>query len=215
MPHHLTQRGVRRQNVFFTAEDRDLYKSLLAENAHRYGLEIIAYCLMTNHVHLLVVPLEEDSLRWTFQYTHRRYAAKINSDNGWTGHLWQERFYSSPVDEDFFWITLRYIERNPLQAGLVRNHPAEYRWSSASAHCENKDDALLTKAIEWKEKISTISDWRSWLSEEDDSRLVGLLRKNTQRDLPTGSKSFLDQLESRYNVKAHPPILGRPKKKEK
>ena len=215
LPHHITQRGARRQNVFFAPEDRLVYKSLLAENAKRFGVEIISYCLMTNHVHLLVVPLEEDSLRWTFQYTHRRYAARINGNHGWSGHLWQERFYSSPVDDIYFWIALRYIEQNPLSAGFKIAHPADYPWSSAAARCNNRIDPLLTTEKRWVDKLSEAPDWRSWLLQYDDHQAISQLRKNTLRDLPTGSAAFLRGLERDFGVKPYPPKLGRPEKKGK
>lgn len=98
LPHHVTQRGVRRQDVFFTPGDRSVYLDLLTLYAQRYGVELLAYTLMTNHVHHLAVPHERDSLRWTFQMTHKRYAEYINARNKWTGHLWQAKFFSSPVD---------------------------------------------------------------------------------------------------------------------
>ena len=129
-PHHITQRGNRRQRVFFEDSQREYYLALLAENAQRYRTHVLSYCLMTNHVHLLLVPMQMDSLRWTLQRTHKQYADHINAIKGWSGHLWQQRFYSSPVDNSYFWTTLRYIQQNPVKAEMV-SHPAfQYKWSS-------------------------------------------------------------------------------------
>lgn len=213
LPHHVTQRGGRRQDVFFTNEDRRFYLKLLKDNAKRHGALILSYCLMTNHVHHLVVPLQRDSLRWTFQQTHKRYADMINGRQGWSGHLWQQRFYSSPVDDDYLWTTLRYIARNPVEAGLCR-HPAEYEWSSAAAHCALREDIVLTNEETWVSRLRTRRDWIEWLSENDSKERLALLRSRTARDLPTGSEAFLNRLEQTYGVKAHPPKLGRPKKEK-
>jgi putative transposase len=168
---------------------------------------------MTNHVHHLVVPLEHDSLRWTFQLTHKCYAEYINARARWSGHLWQERFYSSPVDEDYFWVTIRYIEQNPVKAKMAE-HPADYRWSSAAARCSDVKDPIITDDLFWTEKLAQIEDWSSWLSQRDTNETIALLRNRTSRDLPTGSEEFLDSLEQRYGVQARPLKPGRPKREK-
>ncbi len=215
IPHHVTQRGGRRQNVFFERADRQYYLQLLKENAQRYGVEILAYCLMTNHVHHLLIPLQADSLRWTLQLTHKRYADYINARQGWSGHLWQQRFYSSAVDEHFFWITLRYIERNPVEAGLVQR-ASSYEWSSAAAHCRLRQDPLLNSDGRWSRLIEERREWEGWLEGRDPVSALSTLRKNTSRDLPTGTDAFLDSLEQKHGVVVRAPKLGRPlRKKEK
>lgn len=213
LPHHVTQRGGRRQDVFFTPDDRSVYLELLTLYAHRYDLEILAYTLMTNHVHHLVVPHEKDSLRWTFQMTHKRYAEYINTRSKWTGHLWQARFFSSPVDETYFWIALRYIYRNPVEAKLA-THPADYPWSSASAHCGRGVNPHIQTGGRYGIRIATRADMTQWLKKPSDPEHVKKLRTCTSRDLPTGSDDFLDSLEWQYGVRAHPPKIGRPKKGE-
>jgi putative transposase len=197
--------------VFFTAGDRSVYLQLLTHYAQRYGVELLAYTLMTNHVHHLAVPHERDSLRWTFQMTHKRYAEFINARNQWTGHLWQAKFFSSPVDETYFWVALRYIYRNPVEAKLVK-HPAEYPWSSALAHCENGVDPYINTEGRYGIRIATKADIRHWLAEPSDPEHIKQLKRCTNRDLPTGSDGFLDSLEREYGVRAHPPKMGRPKK---
>ena len=126
-PHHVTQRGSRRQQVFFHATDRALYLSLLKSCAIKFKVVVIAYCLMSNHVHLLMAPNDKEGLRWTLQLTHKQYADAVNRRMQWKGHLWQERFYSCAVDEAHFWVALRYIERNRVEASLVKN-ASEYPW---------------------------------------------------------------------------------------
>lgn len=199
--------------MFFEPRDRQLYLSLLRENANRYGVQILAYALMTNHVHHLAVPLERDSLRWTFQMTHKRYADHINARSGWTGHLWQQRFYSSPVDEEYTWVTIRYILRNPVEAGLV-THPVDYMWSSARAHLGLARDPVVTTQSPWSEFLRHRENWLEWLANSEAAQKVALLRRRTAQDLPTGSESFLTRLETEFGVKAHPPKLGRPKKEK-
>jgi len=166
---------------------------------------------MSNHVHHLLVPLQEDSLRWTLQITHKCFADHINAREGWQGHLWQQRFYSSPVDDDFFWVTLRYILRNPVEAGIVR-HAVDYPWSSAAAHCHLINNPYITKDPRWLERLQERNHWHTWLAEPEAIDKLARLRNCTSRDLPTGSEEFLDRLEREYGITAHPPKLGRPSK---
>jgi putative transposase len=211
LAHHVTQRGGRRQDVFFRDGDRQLYLRLLSQNAERYGVQILSYCLMTNHVHQLVVPMESDSLRWMLQFTHKRYADHINARENWTGHLWQQRFYSSPVDDEYFWVALRYIQRNPVEAKIVR-HAADYRWSSAAGHCGLCQDPVLTRQKEWAQRLESRGDWHRWLSESDPVEKLSFLKKRTLRDLPTGAEEFLDRLEKNLGISVRPGKLGRPKR---
>lgn len=212
LPHHVTQRGVRRQRVFFRDEDRLRYLHLLSSSLNRYGCELIAFCLMDNHVHHLIVPSAIDSLSNAMQWTHKPYADYLNSCCGWTGHVWQERFYSSPVDEEFFWVALRYIERNPVRAKIVES-AEQYRWSSAKIHCTGSSHPILSASSSWTKKICAINNYREWLSDEDTLREVNQLRKSTFQDLPTGSEQFLDELEQGYQVRVRPAKRGRPRKK--
>lgn len=132
-PHHVTQRGNRRQKTFFCDDDYRHYIDLLSTYSKEYGTEVLAYCLMPNHVHLVMVPKEEDCLRATLGEAHRRYTRHINFRKGWRGHLWQERFHSFVMDERYLMATVRYVERNPVVAKLC-HQPQEWPWSSAAAH---------------------------------------------------------------------------------
>jgi putative transposase len=134
VPHHVTQRGNRKENVFFVYNDYRTYLEWLGQYSQEYGVEILAYCLMTNHVHLIVIPRKTDSLEKTFKPLHMRYAQWINRRKGWKGHLWQGRYFSSPLDEHYMWASIRYAELNPVRARMV-DRAEDYSWSSAAAHC--------------------------------------------------------------------------------
>ena len=138
-PHHITQRGNRRQQTFFCEDDYLAYIELMAEWCRKYRVEIWAWCLMPNHVHLIAVPHTEEALSRAIGEAHRRYTRRINFREKWRGHLWQERFASFPMDEQYLLATARYIEMNPVAAELVQN-PEDYRWSSAQAHLAGEDE---------------------------------------------------------------------------
>ncbi|MCU0914657.1 MAG: transposase [Planctomycetes bacterium] len=131
--HHITQRGNNRQDVFFVDDDRRVYLQLLQEQAGRYGLEVLAYSLMTNHVHLVAIPQAEDALAKAVGRTHFRYTQYLNRFHGRSGHLWQGRFYSCALEGRHVWTAIKYVELNPMRAKLCRR-AWEYVWSSAAAH---------------------------------------------------------------------------------
>jgi putative transposase len=141
VPHHVTQRGNRRQQVFFAEEDYAAYRDLLAEACAREGVRCIAWCLMPNHVHLILTPPAPDALRAALADAHRRYSRRINFAKGWTGYLWQGRFASYPMAEAHLLTAVRYVELNPVKARLVRR-AEKWPWSSARAHVEDKPDGL-------------------------------------------------------------------------
>lgn len=138
IPHHVTQRGNRRQQVFFHDKDYQTYLALLAEWSAKTELTIWAYCLMPNHVHIIAVPSTETSLHKTFQETHRRYTSTINLREGWRGYLWQGRFASFPMDEHHALAAVRYVEYNPVRAGLAES-PEGWQWSSAGSRTRGEN----------------------------------------------------------------------------
>ncbi len=142
MPHHITQRGNRRQETFFCDDDYQAYLDLMAEWCTEHKVRVWSYCLMPNHVHLIVVPKSEDGLRRAIGEAHRRYTRRVNFREGWRGHLWQGRFASFVLDEPYLLAAARYIELNPVRAQLV-TAPSDYPWSSARAHLKRKDDCLV------------------------------------------------------------------------
>ncbi len=209
LAHHVTQRGNRRSDVFLFEEDREHYLSLLDKYSSRYGLEILGYCLMTNHVHLVVVPQKEGSLARAIRDAHTVYALRFNKREELSGHLWQGRFYSCVVDEAHFWSALRYVETNPVRAGLV-GRAEEYRWSSAATHCGLREDRILSSAAELRGEIG---DWRSWLMQEDQVK-IALIRKQTHTGRPCGSGGFIERLEALMKRALRPGKRG-PKAKKK
>lgn len=130
VPHHVTQRGNRRQQVFFCDEDYETYRALVAEGCRRAGVDVLGYCLMPNHVHLILSPHTEDGLRAALGEAHRRYTRHVNFRERWRGYLWQGRFASFPMDEKYLLACARYVELNPVRARLVKR-PQDWAWSSA------------------------------------------------------------------------------------
>ena len=149
IPHHVTQRGNNRQEVFFVDDDRRFYLELLARQAQRFGLDVLGYCLMSNHIHLIAVPKREESLAKAIGRTHFLYTQYLHRLHGRSGHLWQNRFSSCALDEPHCWAALCYAERNPVRARMVRK-AWRYRWSSAAAHCGSKNGNGLVDLGLWR-----------------------------------------------------------------
>lgn len=189
-PHHVTQRGNRRQQTFFSEEDYRIYLSLLSEWCRRGRVEIWAYCLMPNHVHLIAVPRDAEGLKWAIGQTHRRYTRHINFKKGWRGYLWQGRFGSYLMDETHLLAAARYVEMNPVAAKLV-DRPEDYPWSSARAHLAGLDDGLVRVAP----MLERVKDWRGYLaqplSQEEERRMLAQERSGK----PVGDREFVAGLE--------------------
>lgn len=192
VPHHVTQRGNRRQPVFFGDEDYLAYRALLAQGCRSAGVEVWAYCLMPNHVHLILVPPDEDGLRAALGETHRRYTRFINAREGWRGHLWQERFASFPMDESYLLACARYVEQNPVRAKLVRR-ARDWRWSSARAHLDRRGDGL----VDVKPLLEIAPDWTGLLGSALDREAYEDLRSRERTGRPLGPARFIGQLEKR------------------
>jgi len=194
--HHVTQRGNRRQQVFFTDEDYAAYRTLLAEGCRAAGVEVWGYCLMPNHVHLILVPSDAAGLRAALAEAHRRYSRRINFREGWRGYLWQGRFASVPMDGDHTLAAARYVELNPVRAGLAAT-AEDWPWSSARAHLAGRDDALVRAGP----LLEQAPDWPAFLAGglADDEREA--LRAGERTGRPLGSDAFVAGLEQ---------SLGRP-----
>jgi putative transposase len=190
-PHHVTQRGNRRQKTFFSADDYRYYIDLLAEAKVRAGVEIWAYCLMPNHVHLVVVPEFKHSLARLFGDAHRRYTRRVNFREGWRGHLWQERFHSFVMDENYLLATVRYAELNPVRARLC-DRPEQWRWSSVHAHLNETDDGLVTV----NPMLDRVLDWPGYLAQGTDDTELDMIRRHARTGRPIEDHSFLSELES-------------------
>jgi putative transposase len=192
LPHHVTQRGNRRQPVFFGEEDYVLYRTLLAEGCRAAGVAVWAYCLMPNHVHLILVPSDADGLRAALGEAHRRYTRHVNFREGWRGYLWQGRFASFPMDEGHLLAAARYVELNPVRAKLTRR-PQDWRWSSAKAHLAGRDDGLVAVAP----LLAFAGDWREFLGGGLGAAEHDAIRAGERTGRPLGSPRFLARLEKR------------------
>ena len=181
--------------TFFRDEDYRNYKSMLACWSSTHGVEVWAYCLMPNHVHLVLVPAKKDSLHKAVSETHRRYTQQVNQREGWQGHLWQDRFKSYVMDQPYLLAAVRYIEMNPVHAGLVKR-PGDYPWSSASAHLGARDDGL----VRVNPTLDMVEDWTSYLTHEDNAKQIEQLRKSEKTGRPLGTDSFISKLEALLGI---------------
>lgn len=208
-PHHVTQRGNRRQKVFFDDSDYVLYTHLLADACRKSATQVLAYCLMPNHVHFVMVPQAEDGLRATFGEAHRRYTRHINFREGWQGHLWQERFHSTVMDEPHLRAAVRYVELNPVRAGLCA-YPWQWQWSSAMAHMQGQDDMIVRVAP----MLERIPDWKCFLQTAGDETELAAFRQHARTGRPLGSGDFIAKLEQITNLDLRPGKRG-PGSKDK
>ncbi len=201
-PHHVTQRGNRRHRVFFSDRDFEYYLGLVAEARCKTGIDILAYCLMPNHVHFVVVPHQVDSLVKFFGESHRRYSQSINRRFEWRGHLWQERFHSSILDEKHLMAAVRYVELNPVRARLCE-YAEQWRWSSVHAHLLQQDDDIVSVSP----MLMMVSDWFAYLG-QDEARLEANIRACTRSGRPCGGESMLARIEELTGRNVRPRRRG-------
>ena len=194
VPHHVVLRGNDQQDVFHQLEDYQFYLSLLEIYLPKFNVEMLGFCLMTNHIHEILIPHEEDSLAKALCRIHSRYAQYVNLGLGRTGHLWQDRFYSCPLDAPHLWTALSYVERNPVRAGMVAQ-AWDYPWSSATAHVTGQDSSGLLNMDLWESTYTPVH-WRESLEEDDDPAFRRRLWKATLRGRPCGSDSFIQEIET-------------------
>ncbi|OGF47085.1 MAG: hypothetical protein A2452_00490 [Candidatus Firestonebacteria bacterium RIFOXYC2_FULL_39_67] len=211
MPHHVTQRGNFKQNVFVEDKDRRTYLYLLDQYCEEYRTKIICYCLMSNHVHFIAIPGEENSLARTFNCTHFRYSQYFNAKNKQKGHLWQGRFYSCILDGFHLPFACRYVERNPVRSGLVSNSE-QWMWSSANEHCTGRSGILKLYDMFSVVNIPK-SNWKKALSDSEDHTSLTAIRKNTIKGFPFMEESSLKELEKVLGRPLKPNPVGRPSTK--
>ena len=207
LPHHVTQRGVRRQTTFFDELDYRRYLNIARALLKYSSLEVWAYCLMPNHMHAVVVPREQDSLARYFGRLHKKYAQITNLRYDWTGHLWQNRFYSTVMDERHTLIALRYVERNPVRSRLV-TCPQDWPWSSARANLRLEDDPLIPD----RPALKVTSNWSEYVSGPENDDDLKSLRKTTGTGRPIGEDEFIDRLEAVSGRRIRRKKAGRKKK---
>ncbi|WP_341938815.1 transposase [Marinimicrobium sp. C2-29] len=217
-PYHIVQRGNNRQNCFLDDEDHQFYLELWQKQSERYGAQVHAYCLMTNHIHFLATPLEEDALSATMKVVGSRYAQFVNRKYERTGTLWEGRHRASLIETGRYLLCCyRYIELNPVRAGMV-SAPEEYPWSSYAANALNQEswivphsDYLSLGSTEEARSQNYQSLFNQQLNHEDIKRF----RKGAHYCHPVGSQAFLEEVESRYNLRVGKMGLGRPRKRER
>ena len=207
LPHHITQRGNRRQQTLFREDDYAAYVERMAEWCGQRGVEVWAYCLMPNHVHLIAVPQSKDGLARAIGEAHRRYTRRINFREGWRGYLWQGRFASFVMDEPYLLAAARYVELNPVRAGLVVD-AADWTWSSAKAHLSGRDDRLVRVAP----LLAMLTDWRDFLNSAIPEEELRDLREHARTGCPLGNATFLERLEKAAGRVLRPRKAGRPPK---
>jgi putative transposase len=200
---------VRKEPLFH--EDRDflVYVRVLKEGCSRYTVGIRTYAFMTNHIHLIAVPGSEESLSLTLHHAHTTYSKYFNAKYGFKGHAWEGRPQMCVTDESHMWNAIRYVERNPVRAGMVER-AEDYLWSSAAAHCGLRDDILLDPDFP---PPGAIENWSEWLRVDHTEEERREIRHHTFKGSPWGSPEFLLQLESLTGRPTRPGKRGRPKHK--
>jgi putative transposase len=210
VPHHVTQRGNARQIIFTSDTDRLVYMALLREYGPLYGLSLLGYCLMSNHVHLIAVPHTEAALSQCLKQAHGRYASYWNGQKSSTGHVWQGRFYSCPLDGRHMWEALRYVEVNPVRARMVEK-AEQWPWSSAAAHCGFASPEPSLEMERWRKRW-TAGEWHAFLARSESATELVALRSFTHTGRPLGSEEFVRGLEASMLRPLAARKRGRPKR---
>ncbi|NCO52511.1 MAG: transposase [Deltaproteobacteria bacterium] len=209
-PHHITQRGTNRSGIFLNDQDRILFLHTLSQWTQRTGTRVWAYCLMDNHFHLLLEPLDVEGLGKCLHGTTFRYAQYFNRKYGRSGRLWENRYFSCPVNKDeYLWSVVRYIERNPVRAKIVERVD-DWKWSSGRAHIHGVPDQVIN-LFEWFDK-SERTDYAAFVSQEGEDDPV---RRATSTGRPLGSSTFLEILERQLGRSLKQGKRGRPSAKKK
>jgi len=208
LPYHVTHRGNNRQATFLTEEDFECYLFHLREHAREYGAQMLSYCLMSNHVHHVMIPLHKEALAQVMGFTHARYTQSFNKRHRQCGHLWQGRFYSSALDASHLIRALCYVERNPVRAGIASRADA-YRWSSAAAHITGTDTTNIVDMSWWHEHIDS-ECWPAMLMHLEDITWVEQIRQTTLHDRPLGDEGFIHHIEEQSGCKFPSTRVGRP-----
>ena len=209
--HHVTQRGNRNLPIFFSDADRETYLKLIIHACERHGTRCLAWCLMDNHVHLILIPKDSDGLRATLGEAHRRYTVGINVANGWSGYLFQGRFASYAMDDAHLSVAVRYVENNPVTAGMVAQ-AQDWCWSSARAHVSGKSDGLTDIAAFGDH----IQNWRAMLAHgleaSDETPTHSIIEAAMRSGRPVGGAAWIKTLESETGRDITPKRRG-PKPK--
>jgi len=216
MPVHVVQRGNNRLAVFVDDEDRRFYLDWLGQAARDKGCAIHAYVLMSNHVHLLMTPVDGEAVSATLQALGRRFVPHVNHRHGRTGTLWEGRFKASLVQEDRYMLACyRYIEMNPVRAGMVER-PEDFPWSSYRANALGDYDRLLSPhplylSLGMDDDKRRMA-YRGLFDLPLDPRMLGDVRACLQTGTPLGNEAFRDRIGQSLGVPVGQSGRGRPKK---
>ena len=208
IPHHVTQRGNGRAQTFFGDADYALYRDLLATNCKAANVEVWAWVLMPNHVHLILTPADEDGLRRALAAVHRRYAGHVHERLRRTGHFWQGRFGSVALDEPHLCAALRYIALNPVRAGLV-DQARDWRWSSVHTMLGSEDGVTTVAPV--LERYPRFADL---VATGPDPEAFDRLRHAESIGRPLGDDAFIARLEALTNRSLKPAKRGPKPDKE-
>ena len=212
-PHHITQRGNYGQTIFQCDADRKQYLQWVQEYSEKYSLVNLAFCLMTNHVHFISTPQDLDGMARTFNTAHMRYSQYMNKKRGLKGHLWQGRFSSYVMDEVHLMMAARYIERNPVRAGIVKD-PWQWKWSSARNHIGEVNVKLLRLGNLFECIEMDRRKWKKFLSKKEDGDVIKQVDNSLISGKPLAEEKFVKKLEIKLNRKLFSLPRGRPKKEK-
>jgi putative transposase len=205
-PHHITQRGNDRRTVFAEPDDYLRYREWLAQAAQKFGLDIWAWCLMPNHIHVVGAPTTKDALSLTFNTVHMQYAQYFNRKKNASGHLWQGRYFSCVLDESHVYAAIRYVEMNPVRGGLA-GAPQDYPWSSARSHVRGGADPVLSGDCFL---MARVRDWGKYLAEASEPKSQENIIKATATGRPCGNVAFVKMMEAHLGRSFTPRVSGRP-----
>jgi putative transposase len=211
IPHHITQRSNHQKSLFTSNNDHNLYLAILKKQCDRTGLSVLGYCLMPNHIHLIAIPPDANSIASAIGQAQRRFSMEMNRRKKLTGHIWERRYFSSPMDDAHLVRSLIYVDQNPVRAGLV-SKSTDWPWSSAVAHTGRIDPGELVNQEEWR-KWSKKMGWDDLVKQEQDVEEIGMIERHVQTGRPMGGEPFLQKIESKlgHGVRRNAGP-GRPKK---
>ena len=184
MPHHVTQRGYNEEVVFPTDHDKSFYLDSLRFQCSKHKVRILGYCLMTNHIHMIIIPSKEDSLALVMRRTQGKYSQYLNASRNRRGHVWQDRFFSCALGDSHLIHALRYVDRNPVRAGMVKD-ALDYPWSSARAHADFVDSSGVVDLEVWQ-RLAGGLDWRRFTGDGEEEDTLQVIREHTRSGSPLG-----------------------------
>lgn len=216
LPLHVVQRGNNKQKCFVCARDYEMYIWALESASERYDVQIHAYVLMSNHVHLLLTPTDNSGASKMMQQLGRKFVLYFNKAHDRTGTLWEGRFRSSLIETDKYLLACqRYIELNPVRAKMV-SHPSAYRWSSYHANAMGKPSSLITPHAVWTDlgcdSGERCNRYRRMFADKVDAQVFN---RAWQNNLPVGSAAWRSRLETELGVRFSFGARGRPSNSQK